>query len=124
MSSDLLNHIRISGVTVPGNKKVFVSLSYIYGIGVKTAKSICDKLKVGTDRNMNQLSADELSIIRNYIDSNLKVEGDLRNQVSQNIKLKIAINSYQGIRHRSRLPVRGQNTKTNARTRKGRKKNR
>ncbi len=116
----MVSFVRISGVNLPVTKKVYVSLSYLFGIGMVTAKQICSAVKIDCERRMEDLSNDELDKIRNYISKNFLVEGDLRGQIAQNIKLKISIGCYEGSRHRLRLPVRGQNTKTNAKTRKGR----
>ena len=112
--------VRISGVTLPDKKKVYVGLSYLYGIGMSLGKKICLELGIDTNKKVADLSDSEVENIRNYISKNFVVEGDLRGEISQNIKLKIAIKCYQGIRHFQRLPVHGQRTKTNARTRKGR----
>ena len=112
--------VRISGVTLPDNKKVCVGLSYLYGVGVSLAKKICEATGVDVKKRIKDLTDDEVEKVRLYISSNCTVEGDLRALVSQNIKLKIAIKCYQGVRHFQKLPVHGQRTKTNARTRKGR----
>ena len=112
--------IRICGVNLPNNKKVYIGLSYLYGIGAKLGLVICEKTGVNANKKIADLTDEEVEKIRNYIDKNYVVEGDLRGRISENIKLKIAIKCYQGIRHFQRLPVRGQRTKTNARTRKGR----
>ena len=110
---------RISGVNIPLNKKLYVSLSYIFGIGRNVGSIICSKLAISPDARVKDLTEDDLTKIRKYIDENLKVEGNLRADVGNNIKMKISIGSYQGSRHRLKLPVHGQRTKTNARTRKG-----
>ena len=116
----MLASVRISGVSLPIEKKVYVSLSYLFGVGISTAKRICKAVGVDCERRMKDLSIEELDLIRNYIGKNFVVEGDLRGQIAQNIKLKISIGCYEGNRHRNGLPVRGQRTKTNAKTRKGR----
>ena len=114
--------VRISGVDIPNDKHICVSLTYIYGIGRSTAELILDELKIKKNIKTKDISEDELVKIREYIESNCTIEGDLRREVSQNIKRLIEINSYRGIRHKRGLPVRGQRTHTNARTRKGRKR--
>jgi len=113
---------RISGVDVPREKRLEISLTYIFGIGRTTAQTICEA--VGIDRNtrVRDLTDEEVARLRGWIDANLKVEGDLRRDVQSDIRRKMEIGSYQGIRHRRGLPVRGQRTHTNARTRKGPKK--
>ncbi len=113
---------RISGVDIPREKHVEVSLTYLYGIGRTTAQQICDSLDIDRSTRVRDLTDEEVSRIRAYIESNLRVEGDLRREVSQDIKRKMEIGCYQGLRHRRGLPVRGQRTHTNARTRKGPKK--
>jgi small subunit ribosomal protein S13 len=113
---------RISGVDVPREKRVEIALTYIYGIGRTTAQQICDRTDVNRNTRVRDLTDDEVGRLRVYIDQNLQVEGDLRREVTQDIKRKMEIGSYQGIRHRRGLPVRGQRTHTNARTRKGPKK--
>ncbi|MBN1298743.1 MAG: 30S ribosomal protein S13 [Actinobacteria bacterium] len=113
---------RISGVDVPRDKHIVISLTYIFGIGRSLAKQILKDLGIDETRKTKDLTEDEIIKIRAYIDNNIKVEGDLRREVTQNIKRLIEINSYRGIRHKRGLPVRGQRTHTNARTRKGRKK--
>ena len=110
---------RISGIDIPREKRVIASLRYIHGIGAKRAKNICNDLDINPDKRVNNLTNDEIAQIRKYIESNFRVEGDLRRDVSQNIRRKTEIGTYQGIRHRTGLPVRGQRTHTNARTRKG-----
>lgn len=112
---------RISGVNLPTNKRVEIALRYIYGIGATRAKIICDKLSIESSKRVSDLSEDDILEIRNFIDQNYKVEGDLRREVSLNIKRELDMGSYRGIRHRKRLPVHGQNTKSNARTRKGKR---
>jgi len=113
---------RISGVDIPREKRVEISLTYIYGIGRTTAQQICAATDIDLNTRVRDLTDDEVGRLRAYIDQNLKVEGDLRREVTQDIKRKIEIGCYQGIRHRRGLPVRGQRTRTNARTRKGPKK--
>lgn len=112
---------RIAGVDIPREKRVVISLTYIYGIGLTTSKKVLAEANVSEDTRVKDLSNDELDRIREIIDG-LKVEGDLRREVSLNIKRLQEIGSYRGLRHRRGLPVRGQNTKNNARTRKGPKK--
>ena len=113
---------RIAGVDLPREKRIDIALRYIYGIGPTRAFQIVDGTQVNAGTKVRDLSEEEVSRIREYIDRNYKVEGDLRRDVAQDIKRKIEIGSYQGIRHRRSLPVRGQRTHTNARTRKGPKK--
>ncbi|GGK21101.1 30S ribosomal protein S13 [Caldalkalibacillus thermarum] len=110
---------RIAGVDIPRDKRVEIALTYIYGIGRSTAKKILQETGVNPDTRVRDLTEEETAKIRDYIDRNLTVEGDLRREVSLNIKRLIEIGCYRGIRHRRGLPVRGQRTKTNARTRKG-----
>ena len=110
---------RIAGVDLPRDKRIEIGLTYILGVGRSGAISIADALEIHRDTKIRDLTDDEVVRIRQYIDANFQVEGDLRREVSQNIKRKIEIASYQGIRHRRGLPVRGQRTHTNARTRKG-----
>ena len=112
---------RIAGVDIPREKRVVISLTYIYGIGLKTAQQVLKQANVSEDTRVKDLSNDELDRIREIIDG-LKVEGDLRREISLNIKRLQEIGSYRGLRHRRGLPVRGQNTNNNARTRKGPKK--
>jgi small subunit ribosomal protein S13 len=111
---------RISGVDVPREKRLEIALTYIYGIGRSRSRQICGELDVDPLTKVRDLTDDEVTRIRRHIDQNFEVEGDLRREVSQNIRRKMEIGSYQGIRHRRGLPVRGQRTHTNARTRKGR----
>lgn len=113
---------RIAGVDLPRDKRVEIGLTYIYGIGRKTANVILDKAGINPDTRVKDLTEDEAGKIRKIIDEEYLVEGDLRREVSLNIKRLMEIGSYRGIRHRRGLPVRGQKTKTNARTRKGPKK--
>jgi small subunit ribosomal protein S13 len=113
---------RISGVDIPREKRLEVSLTYIFGIGRSTAKTICEASKVSSDTRVRDLTDEEVTRLRSWVDQNMRVEGDLRREVSQNIKRKQEIGTYQGIRHRRGLPVHGQRTRTNARTRKGPKK--
>ena len=113
---------RISGVDIPREKRVEVSLTYIFGIGRSTAQQICALTEINPDTRVRNLTDDEVARVRGFIDSNVRVEGDLRREVSQDIKRKMEIGCYQGLRHRRGLPVRGQRTHTNARTRKGPKR--
>jgi small subunit ribosomal protein S13 len=113
---------RISGVNIPLNKRVEIGLTYIYGIGRPTANKLLAEIGVEPDRKVRDLTEDEVVKLREMIDGNLMVEGDLRRERSQNVKRLQEIGSYRGLRHRRGLPVRGQNTKTNARTRKGPKR--
>ena len=113
---------RISGVDIPREKRLEIALTYIYGVGRTTAQLVCDQAGMSRDTRVRDLTEDEVSQLRGYIDQNLKVEGDLRREVAQNIKRKMEIGCYEGLRHRRGLPVRGQRTRTNARTRKGPKK--
>lgn len=110
---------RIAGVNIPTAKRVPISLQYIHGIGPQTAEQICEALSIDRARRVNQLTDGEILAIREYIDANLHVEGDLRREVSMNIKRLMDLGCYRGLRHRRGLPVRGQRTHTNARTRKG-----
>ena len=113
---------RIAGVDLPNNKRVEIGLTYIYGIGLASSKKILEEAKINPDTRVKDLSEDELGAIRKIIDSEYITEGDLRREVSLNIKRLMEIGCYKGIRHRRGLPVRGQNTKNNSRTRKGPKK--
>lgn len=113
---------RISGVDIPREKQVQISLTYIFGVGLTTSQTMLRDLEIDPTRRVRDLTDAEVAQIRGYIEANLKVEGDLRREVSQDIKRKMEIGTYQGLRHRRGLPVRGQRTHTNARTRKGPKK--
>ena len=110
---------RIDGIDLPRNKRIVISLTYIYGIGHTTSRDICAEAGVDVDTKTNDLTDDEITSIRKVIDEGCRVEGILRAEVAMNIKRLMAINSYRGLRHKRGLPVRGQRTKTNARTRKG-----
>lgn len=110
---------RIAGVNIPTNKRVAISLRYIYGIGPQNAVDICEKLSIPLERRVNQLTDEEVLRIRELIDREYRVEGDLRREVAMNIKRLMDMACYRGLRHRRGLPVRGQRTHTNARTRKG-----
>ena len=110
---------RISGVNLPTNKRVNVALTYIYGIGPTIANEICKNVGISDDKRVNKLTDDEVLKIREYIENKYKVEGDLRSEVSLNVKRLTDLGTYRGLRHRKKLPVRGQRTHTNARTRKG-----
>jgi small subunit ribosomal protein S13 len=113
---------RIAGIDIPREKRLEVSLTYVFGIGRSTAKKVCTELGIDPDTRVRNLTDEEVNRIRLWVDANLRVEGDLRRDVAQDIKRKVEIGCYQGIRHRKGLPVRGQRTHTNARTRKGPKK--
>jgi small subunit ribosomal protein S13 len=113
---------RIAGVDLPKNKRSEIGLTYIYGIGRSTAQSILDKAKISYNKKIGELSDDEVASIRSVIQSDLKVEGALRSEVQMNIKRLTDIGCYRGLRHRKGLPVRGQRTRTNARTRKGKRR--
>jgi small subunit ribosomal protein S13 len=113
---------RIAGVDIPREKRLEISLTYIYGIGRTTSKQLITALGLNPDTRVRDLTDEEVTRIRTWVDANLKVEGDLRRDVQQDIKRKMEIGCYAGIRHRKGLPVRGQRTQTNARTRKGPKK--
>ena len=110
---------RIAGVDIPNNKRVEIALTYIYGIGRKSSNDILAKTGVDPDKRAKDLTEDEIAKLRDVIENDYTVEGDLRREVALNIKNMVEINCYRGIRHRKGLPVRGQRTKTNARTRKG-----
>ena len=113
---------RISGVDIPREKRLVISLTYVYGIGRTSAEQICAATSIDPSTRVRDLTDSEVTTLRSYIEENFKVEGDLRREVNQNIKRKMEIGCYQGLRHRRGLPVRGQRTHTNARTRKGPKK--
>ncbi len=113
---------RIAGVDLPREKRVEIGLTYIYGIGLPTSRAILEKAGINADTRVKDLTEEEVGAIRKIIDSEYVVEGDLRREVSMNIKRLMEIGCYRGIRHRRNLPVRGQNTKNNSRTRKGPKK--
>jgi small subunit ribosomal protein S13 len=113
---------RIAGVDIPREKRLEISLTYIFGIGPTTSQKICDELELDRNTKVSNLTEDEVNKIRQYVDQNLTIEGDLRRDVQNDIKRKIEIGCLQGIRHRKGLPVRGQRTHTNARTRKGPKR--
>jgi small subunit ribosomal protein S13 len=113
---------RIAGVDIPREKRLEISLTYIYGIGRTRSQEICSALDINPDTRVRDLTDDEVARIRNHIEATFKVEGDLRREVAQDIKRKMEIGCWQGLRHRRGLPVRGQRTQTNARTRKGPKK--
>jgi small subunit ribosomal protein S13 len=113
---------RIAGVNLPREKRLEVGLTYIFGIGPSTARKVCAELGLSRDEKVRDLTDEEITKLRNYIDSDLQVEGDLRRERSQAIKRLQEIGAYRGVRHRRGLPVNGQRTKTNARTRKGPKK--
>ncbi len=110
---------RIAGVNIPPNKRLVISLTYIYGIGLTAAQKICKNTKLSEDKRVKDLDDQELVRLRTEIEKNFQVEGDLRREVSLNIKKKKDLRTYQGLRHIRKLPVRGQNTHSNARTRKG-----
>jgi small subunit ribosomal protein S13 len=110
---------RIAGVNIPTNKRVLIALTYIHGIGRTKAKELADTLGIAENRRVNDLTDAEVLKIREYIDANLSVEGDLRRETQMNIKRLMDLGCYRGLRHRRGLPVRGQRTHTNARTRKG-----
>ena len=113
---------RIAGVDIPREKRLVISLTYIYGIGRTVAEQICEQTDIDESTRVRDLTDSEVNKIRAWIEEHAKVEGDLRREVNQNIKRKMEIGCYQGLRHRRGLPVHGQRTKTNARTRKGPKK--
>ena len=112
---------RIAGVDLPREKRLEIALTYIYGIGQTRAHQICDNIDLARGTKVRDLTDDEVVRIRRFLEQNFQIEGDLRREVAQNIKRKVEIGSYQGVRHRRGLPVRGQRTHTNARTRKGRR---
>lgn len=113
---------RIAGIDIPNDKRVVISLTYIYGIGRTSSEDILAKAEISEERRVKDLTEAELTTLRRIVDADYKVEGDLRSQVNLNIKRLMEIGSYRGLRHRRRLPVRGQRSKTNARTMKGPKK--
>ncbi len=113
---------RIAGIDIPREKRLEIALTYIFGIGKPTALKLCADLGLDPDTKVSALTDDEVSRIRGYVDEHLRIEGDLRRDVQQDIKRKVEIGCFQGIRHRKGLPVRGQRTHTNARTRKGKAK--
>ncbi|HEV2766941.1 MAG: 30S ribosomal protein S13 [Actinobacteria bacterium] len=113
---------RVAGVDIPREKRLEVALTYIYGVGPTRARQVCEAVGVDPGTRVRDLTDDEVAQVRSWVDQNLRVEGDLRREVSTDIKRKMEIASYQGLRHRRGLPVRGQRTHTNARTRKGPKK--
>jgi small subunit ribosomal protein S13 len=113
---------RIAGVDIPREKRLEISLTYIFGVGKTTSQKIVAELGLNPNTRVRDLTDEEVNRIRTYVDANLKVEGDLRRDIQQDIKRKMEIGCYQGLRHRKGLPVRGQRTQTNARTRKGPKK--
>ena len=113
---------RIAGVDIPREKRLEISLTYIFGIGLTTSQRVCDDLELDRNTKVSNLTEDEVNKIRQYVDQNLTIEGDLRRDVQNDIKRKIEIGCLQGVRHRKGLPVRGQRTHTNARTRKGPRK--
>ena len=110
---------RISGVNIPTNKRASIALTYIFGIGPKRAADICSKASIDKSKRVNQLSEEEIGKVRELIDKNYAIEGDLRREIAMNIKRFNDLGCYKGLRHRKKLPVRGQRTHTNARTRKG-----
>tara|TARA_B100001996_G_scaffold382685_1_gene375234 strand:- start:651 stop:1034 length:384 start_codon:yes stop_codon:yes gene_type:complete len=110
---------RIAGINIPQNKVVSIALTYIHGIGLHSSKKICKKLEISDKTRVNQLTEDQVLKIREFIDQNHKVEGDLRREVSVSIKRLVDLSTYRGSRHKKKLPVRGQRTHCNARTRKG-----
>ena len=113
---------RIAGIDIPREKRLVIALTYVYGIGPSIAKQLCQAVDIDVNTRVRDLTDEEVARLRNWIDANLKVEGDLRRDIQQDIKRKMEIGCYQGLRHRRGLPVHGQRTHTNARTRKGPKK--
>jgi small subunit ribosomal protein S13 len=113
---------RIAGVDIPREKRLEIALTYIFGIGSPTAKQVCAATEISPDTRVRDLTEEEVARLRTWIDANVQVEGDLRREIAQDIKRKMEIGCYAGLRHRRGLPVRGQRTRTNARTRKGPKK--
>jgi len=114
--------VRIAGTNIPDNKRLLFSLPYIYGIGVSLARNICKELNIDPMKMAKDLTSKEISEIEKYIDNNLKIGNELRREIQSNIKRLMEINCYRGVRHKKKLPVRGQRTRTNARTRKGPRK--
>ena len=112
---------RLSGVNIPDAKRVEISLTYIFGVGITTSRKILAETGINPDTRVKDLTEAEMTKLREYIDKTLQVEGDLQRQIAMNIKRLKEINSYRGLRHKANLPVRGQRTKTNARTKRGRK---
>ena len=112
---------RLSGVNIPDAKRVEISLTYIFGVGITSSRKILAETGINPDTRVKDLTESEMSKLREYIDKNFEVEGDLQRQIAMNIKRLKEINSYRGLRHKANLPVRGQRTKTNARTKRGRK---
>jgi small subunit ribosomal protein S13 len=110
---------RIAGVNIPTNKRLVIALTYIYGVGPTRSKKICAETKLDVSKRVKELTEEEIIKIREYLDGNFVVEGDLRREVGTNIKQLMDLGNYRGLRHRKRLPVRGQRTRTNAKTRKG-----
>ena len=110
---------RIAGINIPANKRLVIGLTYIHGIGVPSSQTICREVQISESKKVKDLTDHELVNLRNYIEKNFKVEGDLRRETNSNIKRKKDIRCYEGLRHIRKLPVRGQNTHSNARTRKG-----
>ena len=117
-----MSTVRIANVSIPANKRIFIGLSYVYGVGIPMAKTICNTLKIDHQLKFSDISDDQIAKIRDYIAKNLVVEADLRRKVLDDIKALISMNCYKGTRHKKGLPVRGQRTKNNARTRKGKRK--
>ena len=113
---------RIAGIDIPREKRLVISLTYIYGIGPSSAERVCEATAIDPSTRVKDLTDSEVVSLRSFVEENFKIEGDLRREVGQNIKRKMEIGCYQGLRHRRGLPVRGQRTHTNARTRKGPKK--
>ena len=113
--------MRIAGVDIPNEKKIGISLAYLYGVGRNNAKDILKHLSIDVNKRTKELSQEEADKIRDYLDKNIKIEGDLRSEIGQNIKRLREIGSYRGMRHSRNLPARGQRTKTNARTKRGRR---
>ena len=111
--------VRIAGVNIPEKKRVVIALTYIYGVGDAIAQKICESVGIPLTKRVHELDESEVARIRDFIEKNYMVEGDLRREISMNIKQLIDLGSYRGVRHRKKLPVRGQRTHTNARTRKG-----